>query len=76
MSTSTDAIARLLRTSLDTQLQAWKDERAALQNAQTRIAELDALIAFVESDNRTEMTVAPRSRGTQPGSGSTRNPTG
>lgn len=50
---------RIAVNSLDARLIAWKAERAQLQNAADRIAELDALIAFAEDEERRMFKVAP-----------------
>jgi len=60
MATPEDLIAIELRTELDARLAAWKTERAQLQNAADRIAELDALIAFAEDESRQTFKVASR----------------
>lgn len=58
--TPEDRIGKELRAELDARVSAWKAERAQLQKAAERIAELDALIAYAEGE-REAFKVAPRS---------------
>jgi hypothetical protein len=60
MSTPADVMARELRNELEARINQWKAERTQLLQAQTRIAELDALIAYAEDGTKTEFRVAPR----------------
>lgn len=68
MSAADDKIATELRNELEARISSWKNERTALLAAQTRIAELDALLAI--ADGIGEVTrIAPkpiRSNGSLP----------
>lgn len=61
MSVAEDKLAQELRDEVESRIRSWKTERAALLLAQTRIAELDALIAFAETETPT-IKIAPRPR--------------
>lgn len=60
MSTPADQIAQELRNEIEARLNAAKRERDQLAGAAARIAELDAFIAYLEDETRTEFRVAPR----------------
>jgi hypothetical protein len=58
--TPEEQLALELRRELAARVNGWKGERAELLQAATRIAELDALIAYAEDPDRTSYRVAPR----------------
>lgn len=62
MSDVLQVFAQTIRDELETRLEAWKVERAALMEAQVRIDQLSALIAVAEDDMLTMLPVAPRPR--------------
>lgn len=56
-----DAIATILRESIEERISMWKAERRKLQRATERLAELEALIAFAEDETKQTFKVAPPS---------------
>ncbi len=57
--TAEDTLSQEMRLELEARLNAYKNERAKLIAGQSRIAELDELIAFIEYRTPT-IKVAPR----------------
>lgn len=57
MATTKERIAKELREVLGSRLNDWKSERAQLLLASTRIAELDALITYAETNAKTAFDI-------------------
>jgi len=58
--TPEDVLAKELRGEIDARVSVWKAERAQLQRAVERIAELDALLAIADVDSERQLRVAAR----------------
>lgn len=61
-------IAQQLREELNARVNAWKAELSQLEKAQaqSRISELRALIAYADDETKTSYPVAPKERERQP----------
>lgn len=57
MSTPQELIANELRAELQSRIRGWKSDREQLSKAAARIAELDELIAYAESQAKQDFSL-------------------